>query len=67
MGSTGKLTHHVVCTRLVRVLITRMIEDVIAESGRRVTMLKPQSVSEVREAPSPLLVSQLQWKKQIAK
>lgn len=40
---------------LVRVLITRMIEDVIAESGRRITMLKPQSVSEVREAPRPVV------------
>src|SRR6478752_7681408 len=36
---------------LVRALITRMIEDVIAESGRRVTMLKPKSAVEVREAP----------------
>src|SRR5262245_52254609 len=39
----------------VRALITRMIEDVIAESGRRVAMLKPRSVVEVREAPRPVV------------
>ena len=40
---------------LVRALITRMIEDVIAETGRRVTMLKPLSAAEVREAPRPVV------------
>src|SRR5215813_9901646 len=39
----------------VRALITRMIEDVIAESGRRVAMLRPRSVIEVREAPRPVV------------
>jgi dGTPase len=39
----------------VRALITRMIEDVIAESGRRVAMLKPRSVVEIREAPRPVV------------
>jgi dGTPase len=39
----------------VRALITRMIEDVIAESGRRVAMLKPRSAAEVREAPRPIV------------
>ena len=32
-----------------------MIEDVIAESGRRVAMLKPRSAAEVREAPRPVV------------
>jgi dGTPase len=40
---------------LVRALITRMIEDVIAESSRRVTMLKPKSAVEVRGAPRPII------------
>ena len=39
----------------VRALITRMIEDVIGETGRRVAMLKPRSVAEVREAPRPVV------------
>jgi dGTPase len=39
----------------VRALITRMIEDVIAESDRRVAMLKPRSAAEVREAPRPIV------------
>ena len=39
----------------VRALITRMIEDVIGESGRRVAMLKPRSAAEVREAPRPII------------
>lgn len=40
---------------LVRRIITRMIEDVIAESGRRVAMLKPRSAVDVREAPRPIV------------
>ena len=39
----------------VRALITRMIEDVIAETGRRVAMLKPRSAAEVRAAPRPVV------------
>jgi dGTPase len=39
----------------VRALITRMIEDVIAESDRRVAMLKLRSAAEVREAPRPVV------------
>ena len=39
----------------VRALITRMIEDVIAETGRRVALLKPRSAAEVREAPRPIV------------
>ena len=39
----------------VRALITRMIEDVIAEVGRRVALLKPGSAAEVREAPRPVV------------
>ena len=40
---------------LVRCIITRMIEDVIAECGRRVAMLKPRSAVDVREAPRPIV------------
>lgn len=40
---------------LVRRIITRMIEDVISESGRRMAMLKPRSAAEVREAPRPIV------------
>jgi dGTPase len=39
----------------VRGLITRMIEDVIAETGRRVAMLRPRSAAEVREALRPMV------------
>src|SRR6478735_2114168 len=39
----------------VRALITRMIEDVIGEIGRRIAMLKPRSAAEVREAPRPVV------------
>ncbi|MGB6351024.1 MAG: deoxyguanosinetriphosphate triphosphohydrolase [Pseudolabrys sp.] len=39
----------------VRALITRMIEDVISETGRRVAMLKPRSAAEVRQAPRPVV------------
>jgi len=40
---------------VVRGLITRMIEDVIAETGRRIAMLKPCSAADVREAPRPIV------------
>jgi len=40
---------------LVRRIITRMIEDVIAECGRRVAMLKSRSAANVREAPRPIV------------
>jgi len=40
---------------VVRRIITRMIEDVISETGRRVAMLKPRSAAEVREAPRPVV------------
>src|SRR6516164_1087884 len=39
----------------VRALITRMIEDVIEETGRRVATLKPRSAAEVRDAPRPIV------------
>jgi dGTPase len=39
----------------VRALITRMIEDVIGETGRRVAMLKPRSAADVRDAPRPVV------------
>ena len=40
---------------LVRRLITRMIEDVIAETGRRVAALKPGSAADIRHALQPLV------------
>ena len=40
---------------VVRRIITQMIEDVIAECGRRVAMLKPRSAADVREAPRPIV------------
>jgi dGTPase len=39
----------------MRRLITRMIEDVIAETGRRVAALKPRSAADVRQAAGPLV------------
>lgn len=39
----------------VRALITRMIEDVIGETGRRAAMLKPRSAADVRDAPRPVV------------
>ncbi len=47
---TGRRVHEV-----VRRLITRMIEDVIAESTGRVAALKPQSAAEVRHAAGPIV------------
>jgi dGTPase len=41
----GRLVHE-----LVRRLLTRMIEDVIAESGRRLQSMAPTSVDDVRHA-----------------
>jgi dGTPase len=40
---------------LIRRLITRMIEDVIAESRRRLTMAGAQSVDAVRRAGAPVI------------
>ena len=40
---------------LVRRLITRMIEDVIAQSRRRLVELEPASVDEVRQAGAPMV------------
>jgi len=40
---------------VVRRVITRMIEDVIAESGRRIAALDPQSVADIRNAPQPVV------------
>ena len=39
----------------VRRIITRMIEDAIAESGRRIAALSPASVEDVRNATSPVV------------
>jgi dGTPase len=46
---SGRLVHE-----LVRRLITHMIEDVIAETGRRLASLAPRSVEEVRHAAMPV-------------
>jgi dGTPase len=40
---------------LVRRLITWMIEDVIAESGRRIAALKPVDVAAIRAAQTPVV------------
>jgi dGTPase len=40
---------------LVRRLITRMIEDVIAESRKRIEALRPESVEAVRQAGRPVV------------
>jgi dGTPase len=45
----GRLVHE-----LIRRLITLMIEDVIAETRRRLAMLAPRSVDDVREAQAPV-------------
>jgi dGTPase len=39
----------------VRALITRMIEDVVAETGQRIAMLTPRMAADVREAPLPVV------------
>ncbi len=39
----------------VRRIITRMIEDAIAESGRRIAALSPASVEDVRNASGPVV------------
>ncbi len=40
---------------VVRRVITRMIEDVIAESERRIAVLGAQSVADIRNAPGPVV------------
>ena len=40
---------------IIRRLITRMIEDVIAQSRRHIVELEPESVGEVREAGAPIV------------
>jgi dGTPase len=40
---------------LVRRLITRMIENVIEESRRRMNALKPRTISDIRAAQSPVI------------
>jgi len=40
---------------VTRRVITRMIEDVIAESERRIAVLKPQSVADIRNAPGAVV------------
>src|SRR5208282_6056692 len=45
----GRLVHE-----LIRRLIGLLIEDVIAETGRRLAALAPRSADAVRRAPSPV-------------
>jgi dGTPase len=40
---------------LIRRVITRMIEDVIAESGRRLSELAPKSADDIRYASAPVI------------
>jgi dGTPase len=47
----GRRSHEV-----VRRIITRMIEDVIAESGRRIATLRPGSAADVRHATHSVVV-----------
>src|SRR5262245_50445685 len=47
---TPRLAHE-----LIRRVIARMIEDVIAESARRLTALAPQSAQEVRDADATVV------------
>ena len=44
-----------VAHELVRRLITWMVEDVIAESGRRLALAKPASVDAIRHARAPMI------------
>ena len=46
----GRLVHE-----FIRRLIGLLIEDVIAETGRRLATLAPRSADEVRRAPSPVV------------
>jgi dGTPase len=48
-ADTGRLPHE-----LVRRLITRLIEDVIAETGRRIARLGASSADDVRSASGPV-------------
>lgn len=40
---------------LARRVITRFVEDVIAESGRRIAALSPRAVADIRAAPAPVI------------
>jgi dGTPase len=48
------LDAHRLVHELVRQLIGLLIDDVVAETGRRLTMLVPRSADDVRRAPSPV-------------
>jgi dGTPase len=50
----GNLDTHRVEHEVVRRLITRLIEDVISETGRRLQALAPGSVEDVRHADTPV-------------
>jgi dGTPase len=48
---SARLTHE-----LVRRLITRSIEEVIAEAARRIGALKPSAADDIRNADAPVIV-----------
>jgi len=54
-ASYPKLEHARQVHETVRRLITRMIEDVIAETATRVAALKPASAAQVRSAAQPVV------------
>jgi dGTPase len=49
-----RLDAHRLVHELVRQLIGLLIDDVVAETGRRLATLAPSSVDDVRRAPSPV-------------
>jgi dGTPase len=49
-----RLDAHRLVHELVRQLIGLLIDDVVAETGRRLATLAPRSVDDVRRAPSPV-------------
>jgi dGTPase len=59
IGEIGERHHGLNSTRRVhevaRLLITRMIEDVITETGRRARLLNPHSADDVRQAAESLV------------
>ena len=48
------LDHHRLVHELIRQLIGLLIDDVVAETGRRLAALAPRSADDVRRAPSPV-------------
>jgi len=42
-------------TEIVRRVINAMVQDVVAEAGRRITALNPRTVDDIRAAPEPVI------------